>query len=38
VHNFGDSAVGGLPKHLEIWDLDQSVLDGSCVVGVGILP
>lgn len=38
THDFSQSAVKGLPKELETWDLDPSVTNGHFVVGAEIIP
>lgn len=38
THDFSDSAVKGLPKDLEVWDLDKAVTNGCFTVGAEIFP
>jgi len=38
VHDFSHSAVKGLPKEIEIWDLDKSVTNGGFIIGAAITP
>eukprot|EP00746_Dinoflagellata_sp_MGD_P008652 gnl/MRDRNA2_/MRDRNA2_117336_c0_seq1.p1 gnl/MRDRNA2_/MRDRNA2_117336_c0~~gnl/MRDRNA2_/MRDRNA2_117336_c0_seq1.p1 ORF type:complete len:437 (+),score=76.35 gnl/MRDRNA2_/MRDRNA2_117336_c0_seq1:83-1312(+) len=38
THDFSQSAVKGLPKELETWDLNSSVKNGYVVLGAEIIP
>lgn len=38
THDFSHSAVKGLPKDLETWDLEKSVTSGYFVVGAEVIP
>lgn len=38
THDFSHSAVKGLSKDIETWDLDKSVTNGHFVVGAEIIP